>query len=277
MRTDDEIEIVRYGSGPAKVLVVPGLASAPSDFADLGNEMSDTHELHVVRNPWFAGQREWPEDPQSMDRKWQDGIWRLIGRLEPDEILGHSMGVFHVLRIMSETDETRKSIKRIVLMNPPGKTSVEIASPSNRHWSTDQGNPMVFAQLNVLNPTMTHQRFDAMRRAHDYEYGERVYKILAMAKALNIQPDDVVGCIRSLVHSTLVLTGQQDPMHDPSVIDRLAELNTRIRSTEITGGHHLHVSNPKGVAAIWKVWRKGDEATETENSIPASLQGFGTS
>jgi pimeloyl-ACP methyl ester carboxylesterase len=91
--TSDRISVVTRGSGP-DVILIPGLAGSPGQWAGVAETLDDRYRLHLVQVNGFAGVPAGPNAEGPVAAPVADEIARYImeARLRSPAVIGHSMG-----------------------------------------------------------------------------------------------------------------------------------------------------------------------------------------
>jgi len=87
------ISVLVEGSGP-DIVLIPGLASSYEVWADLASRLRQTHRLHLVQVAGFAGSPAVSDPDRKVAAPTAEAIAEYIRsqRLEPPDIIGHSLG-----------------------------------------------------------------------------------------------------------------------------------------------------------------------------------------
>jgi pimeloyl-ACP methyl ester carboxylesterase len=91
--TSERISVVTRGSGP-DVILIPGMAGSPEQWAGVAATLDDRYRLHLVQVNGFAGVPAGPNAEGPVAAPVADEIARYImeARLRTPAVIGHSMG-----------------------------------------------------------------------------------------------------------------------------------------------------------------------------------------
>ncbi len=267
-----EFTIQTYGDGDPIVMCIGGLASAPSDYADIASRIDGT--THVLNNPIHTGA------VQRME-KWRDWLHeqycQIFKHLGVQYPVGHSGGGLDVIEASQQLSE-ETDVEGIVTLAPSlHKPSLEKFSGERRAYEhgLTHINPLLDANLSSVCTDLPLEMYLQLAEAHNAEYGagRRAKDIYSIElKAIVDAASRIIPIMQSSRIPILVIIGEQDPWHNDE--DTRLSGHDHITVQRIKGAGHyvqapLYAQETSGIMnKKFREWKKSHAQSKEKIEVP---------
>ncbi len=245
-----QYHISEYGSGGERQLVIPGIASDPSDWEKLGEELEGQATLVVTDYPWHR-KTVWEPDTSKRDKMHMQDMAVMFGDEGCTKIIAHSRGNLICINMLKELELMDEDLPTHVAMIAPPVVPVQeamrlqMSRPMSKQAFVD---PVRMLHVGLENELDEKEYAELLERHRD-AFGSRASELLKVALDRSINPMEYVHAYAKRTTPTTIIGGVNDPLWNKQKLSETLTGKENIEVIELPSGHYPHRTHPDLVAA----------------------------